>query len=126
LSKNSGGGPNRRKKTKSTAKFEPGAKYLIIKMPDKPVTAFGSQVLTQERIMFSPQTHDEAVAFFRTVITSTQSNAGIKEKMLSLPIDDFMKEFSDSFNGTFVPFHSTSSFVEKMIELEIFRKAVLQ
>lgn len=75
--------------------------------------------------MFSPQTHDEAVVFFREVIASTQQNEHIKDKMMALPLEDFMKEFSDSFNGTFVPFHSTSSFVEKMIELEIFRKAVL-
>ena len=115
-----------RKKHKKT-KFEPNTDYVILKIATKPTTAFGSQFLTQDRMMFLPKSADDAVLFFQQVIANTQQRPDIKEKMLALSIDDFMKEFSDSFNGgTFVPFHSTTSFVEKMIELEIFRKAVLQ
>lgn len=115
-----------RKKNKKT-KFEPNTDYVIIKIATKPNSAFGSHHITQERMMFLPKSADDAVLFFQQVIANTQQRPDIKEKMLALSIDDFMKEFSDSFNGgTFVPFHSTTSFVEKMIELEIFRKAVLQ
>lgn len=127
MSKNSNsGGKSYGGKKSRKGKFEPGAPYLIIKVASKPVSAFGSHVLSQERVLFTPPNHDEAVKFFQDVIASTQTNEALKSKMLRLTIDEFMREFSVNFTETFVPFHNTSSFVEKMIELEIFRKVVLQ
>lgn len=122
--KNNNSQPKGKRVKKS--KFEPGAHYLIIKIATKPNSAFGSHVLTQDRMLFVPSNAEEAVKYFREVIASTQDQESVKDRMRALTLEDFMKEFSDSFNGTFVPFHSSSSFVEKMIELEIFRKAVLQ
>jgi len=119
-------GSGRKKTGKRKGKFEPDVRYVIIKLATKPATIFGSQALSQERIMFRPSSQDDAVKYFQEVIASTQPNPDMAKKMRDLSPYDFMKEFSDSFNGTFVPFHSTNSFVEKMIELEIFRKAELQ
>lgn len=118
--------PSSKKNGKKRSKFQPNSHYLIIKVATKPETAFGSHVLTQERMMFIPKDAVEAIKFFQGVIVGTQENEEVKARMTALTVDDFMKEFSDSFNGAFVPFHSPSSFVEKMIELEIFRKAELQ
>ncbi len=124
--KNNSNPPRGKKSNNKRLKFQPGTHYLIIKVASKPNSAFGSHVLTQERMIFVPKDAEEAVKFFQGVIVSTQENAEVKDRMNALSTDSFMKEFSDSFNGSFVPFHSPSSFVEKMIELEIFRKAELQ
>lgn len=125
MSKNSNSSGRGSRKVRK-GKFEPGAVYVIIKVATQPNSAFGAHMISQERILFSPQTHDDAVKFFQGVIASNQTNEIARDKILTQTSDDFMREFSNSIGGTHIPFHSASSFVEKMIELEIFKKAVLQ